>query len=99
MRRMLQVHLRDTETGYKFFKRTKILPVLDQIIDQRWFWDTEIMARCYLQGFTIVEIPCLFVRRFDKRSAVHPLSVSVDYFIKLWRFRRVMKQLRAAQKV
>jgi hypothetical protein len=38
-----------------------------------------------------VEIPCLFLRRFDKTSTVHPLRDTVDYFRKLWRFRKVVK--------
>ena len=34
MRWLLGVHLKDTETGYKFFKRDRLLPLLDQV-DQR----------------------------------------------------------------
>jgi glycosyltransferase involved in cell wall biosynthesis len=91
MRRLLGVDLNDTETGYKFFKRERILPVLDEIEDQRWFWDTEVMVRSYYKGFRIEEIPCLFLRRFDKTSTVSPLADTIDYFRKLWRFRRVVK--------
>ena len=91
VRRLLVVDLNDTETGYKFFKRERILPVLDEIENQRWFWDTEVMVRSYYRDYQIVEIPCLFLRRFDKTSTVHPLSDTVDYFRKLWRFRKVVK--------
>jgi len=91
VRRLLGVDLNDTETGYKFFKRERILPVLEEIEDQRWFWDTEVMVRSYYRNYQIVEIPCLFLRRFDKTSTVHPLRDTVDYFRKLWRFRKVVK--------
>lgn len=91
VRRVLGVDLNDTETGYKFFKRERILPVLGEIEDQRWFWDTEVMVRSDYRGYQIVEIPCLFLRRFDKTSTVHPLSDTVDYFRKLWRFRKTVK--------
>lgn len=91
VRWLLGVDLNDTETGYKFFKRERILPVLDEINDQRWFWDTEVMVRSYYRGYRIAEIPCLFLRRFDKASTVHPLSDTLDYFRKLWHFRKTVK--------
>jgi glycosyltransferase involved in cell wall biosynthesis len=94
MRHLLDVHLKDTETGYKFFKREHILPVLDQVNDERWFWDTEIMVRSVLHGLRIREIPCLFIRRYDKKSTVNVFRDSWDYFVDLWRFRRVVKQIR-----
>jgi glycosyltransferase involved in cell wall biosynthesis len=96
MRHFLGVHLKDTETGFKFFKRERALAVLDQVEDARWFWDTEIMVRSALKGYTIVEIPCLFLRRYDKQSTVNVLRDSADYFVKLWRFRRTVRQLRAS---
>jgi len=91
VRRLLGVDLNDTETGYKFFKRERILPLLDEIEDQRWFWDTEVMVRSYYKGYNIAEIPCLFLRRFDKASTVSPLADTVDYFRQLWRFRKTVK--------
>jgi glycosyltransferase involved in cell wall biosynthesis len=91
VRRMLGVGLNDTETGYKFFKRERILPVLEEIDDQRWFWDTEVMVRSYYKNYRIAEIPCLFLRRFDKASTVKPLSDTVEYFRQLWRFRKTVK--------
>ena len=91
VRRLLGIDLNDTETGYKFFKRERILPVLDEIEDQRWFWDTEVMVRSYYKEYNIAEIPCLFLRRFDKASTVSPLADTVDYFRKLWRFRKTVK--------
>jgi glycosyltransferase involved in cell wall biosynthesis len=92
VRHLLGVDLFDTETGYKFFDREKILLVLDEIEDQRWFWDTEIMVRSYLRGLKIAEIPALFIRRFDKQSTVSGIRDSVEYFGKLWRFRGAIKK-------
>jgi glycosyltransferase AglD len=94
MRHMLGAPLKDTETGYKFFRREKIWPILDQVTDERWFWDTEIMVRSMLAGLKIVELPCLFVKRYDKKSTVNIFRDSWEYFVDLWRFRRVVQQLR-----
>jgi glycosyltransferase involved in cell wall biosynthesis len=91
VRKLLGVDLNDTETGYKFFKRERILPVLNEIEDQGWFWDTEVMVRSYYKGYQIAEVPCLFLRRFDKASTVSRLGDTIDYFGKLWRFRKVVR--------
>ena len=94
MRRMIAVPLADTETGFKLFRRERILPVLDACEDRGWFWDTEVMVRAYHAGLRIVELPVLFLRRFDKQSSVRPIHDSIDYLRKLWRFRRVAQRLR-----
>jgi glycosyltransferase AglD len=97
MRWLLGVYLKDTETGYKFFNRERVLPLLDQVENERWFWDTEIMVRAALTGLTIREIPCLFIRRYDKQSTVNVIADSIDYFKNLWRFRKTVRQIRAGQ--
>ena len=78
----------DTETGYKFFRRDRILPILSQVKDTGWFWDTEIMIRAERNELKISEIPCLFIRRKDKLSTVKLWSNSLDYLVKLYRFRK-----------
>lgn len=96
-RKLLGVPIKDTETGFKFFRRIKLLPVLEEIEDPRWFWDTEVMVRSYLRGYKIVEVPCLFVRRFDKMSSVRAWTDTWDYFVKLWRFRKVVRARKTAK--
>jgi glycosyltransferase involved in cell wall biosynthesis len=91
VRRLLAVPLRDTETGYKFFRREPLLPVLDEIDDPGWFWDTEFMVRAHRRGLRMVEIPGAYVRRGDKTSTVRGLRDSVRYFVKLLAFRRELR--------
>lgn len=94
MRRVLRLPLEDTETGFKFFRRDRILRVLDETEDCGWFWDTEVMARAHFAGLHIIEIPALFVRRFDKQSTLRLFADTVAYLKKLWRFRRIVSTLR-----
>jgi glycosyltransferase AglD len=91
---VLHLPLRDTEVGFKFFRRERILPILKKCQDQGWFWDTEIMARSYFAGLKIKEIPSLFIKRYDKKSTVRILPDTIDYFKKLYLFRREIKKLR-----
>lgn len=89
VRRGLNVNgLTDSESGFKFFRRERILPILDLCQDRGWFWDTEVMVWSALRGYRIVEIPVLFLRRFDKRSSVRVVHDTFDYLVKLWRFRQ-----------
>lgn len=94
--RALHLPLKDTEVGFKFFNRERILPVLAECEDAGWFWDTEIMARSYFAGLKIIEIPTLFLKRYDKQSSVKIIPDTFDYFQKLARFRREAHRLEAA---
>ena len=91
VRRLLAVDLRDTETGYKFFRRETVLPLLDEIEDPGWFWDTEFMVRAARRGLRIAEVPGAYIRRYDKTSTVSGLRDSVRYFGKLLAFRRRLR--------
>lgn len=81
----------DTETGYKFFNRRKILPLFRRAKHPRWFWDTEIMVWAMRKGLKIVEVPVLFLRRTDKQSSVRVIGDTMDYLINLWRLRGKLK--------
>jgi glycosyltransferase involved in cell wall biosynthesis len=91
VRRLLGLPYHDTETGYKFFRRDAALPLLDQIEDGGWFWDTEFMARAHRRGLRVVEIPGAYVRRQEKTSTVRGLRDSAHYFVQLVRFRSRLK--------
>jgi hypothetical protein len=53
------------------------------------------MVRSLFAGLTIRELPCLFVRRHDKVSSVRLLPDTLEYARNLWRFRGVVRELRA----
>jgi len=91
VRKLLRVAIHDTETGYKFFRRERLLSVLEEIQDGGWFWDTEFMVRALHRGLRLEEIPGAYVRRRDKTSTVSGLRDSVAYFAKLLRFRRTLR--------
>lgn len=76
----------DTEGGYKFFRRSLILPIIDKVKNQGWFFDTELMARCYQKKIKTVEVPVAFVRNRHKTSTVRLLPDSLNYFWNLIKF-------------
>ncbi|MEK7141655.1 MAG: glycosyltransferase family 2 protein [Patescibacteria group bacterium] len=86
VRSALGIPLQDTETGYKFFNRKKIVPILKKAKNNGWFWDTEIMTYAYYVGLAIREEPVLFIRRFDKRSSVRLVHDTFTYIKNLLEF-------------
>ena len=91
---VLGTELKDTESGYKFFRREAILPVIATIDDNRWFWDTEVMVRSEIAGLRIEFVPVLFLRRPEKPSTVKLFSDTLDYLRNLRRFRGTARRLR-----
>ena len=94
VRLLLNVKLKDTETGFKFFRRDKILDLLDEIKEERWFWDTEIMVRSYLKGLKIREIPLIYTPNKEGGSTVRIFQDSLDFLKKLIKFRKTVIKLR-----
>ena len=94
VRRLIDLPLQDTETGFKVFRAERIRPVLDACVDRGWFWDTEVMVRAHAAGLRMVEVPVLFLRRFDKASSVRAFRDTVEYLRKLWAFRPIARALR-----
>lgn len=87
----LGIKLKDTESGFKFFRRDKILSVLNRCRDPHWFWDTEIVARSLQAGLKFTEIPVVFIRRQDKTSTVKLLPDTLDYLKKIIYYRQQLK--------
>ena len=90
---LLGLPFEDTEAGYKFFDREKILPVLKNTKDPGWFWDTEISARAYQAGLRIKQLPVLFTKRGDKKSTVNLFTDSITYAKRLLAFRAKYQRL------
>ena len=86
--RVLDAPYEDTEAGFKFFRLATTRAVLARCQDPGWFWDTEVVVRAHRARLSIVEIPCLFLRRTDKTSTVKPLRDSWRYLKQLYAFCR-----------
>lgn len=92
-RRLFQVPFRDPETGFKFFLREKIVPVVRRTRDVAWFWDSEIMVLAHHAGLRIVEVPCRFERRADKVSTVRIVRDVWRYLVAIRAFRAQQRQV------
>jgi glycosyltransferase involved in cell wall biosynthesis len=46
----------DTLSGCKVLRRDRMIPVIDSIRDQRWFWGTELVVRAVRAGLRVAEV-------------------------------------------
>ncbi|MBC7114785.1 MAG: flippase-like domain-containing protein [Archaeoglobi archaeon] len=63
VRMILKSKVRDHQCGFKAFRREKILKILDEVRDNGWFWDTEVLVRAQRNGLKIAEIPVSWVEK------------------------------------
>lgn len=92
VRLILNLPFDDTEAGFKFFNRKKIIPIVKMTRDKRWFWDTEICARTYLNDLTVSQVPVLFKKRADKKSTVRLIPDSIEYLKKVIEFKKQLNK-------
>lgn len=87
-KKFLDLPVEDTEAGYKFFNKKKILPVLNQTKNKHWFWDTEIVARGLFSGLRFAYVPTLFLKREDKTSTVKLLPDTIHFLKSIYIFKK-----------
>ena len=92
VRKTMGVPYSDTEAGFKFWRSEALKPVLPYLDEDGWFWDTQFVLETRRAGLKVVELPCVFERRADKKSSVNLFSDSWDYFVALWRYRKRLKR-------
>lgn len=56
-RTFLKSKLYDHQCGFKAFKREPLFDLLDEVKDEHWFWDTELLVRAQRKGYKIKEFP------------------------------------------
>lgn len=91
-RLILRHNFKDTETGFKFFNRKRITPLLQKCKYDGWFWDTEIMILSLIEKLKVREVPCLFIRMKGKKSKTKVFQDTIGYIINLFRFRKEMRK-------
>ncbi len=57
VRIVLGSKVKDHQCGFKAFQREKLLPLLDEVEANHWFWDTETIVRAERKGYKVKEIP------------------------------------------
>jgi len=67
VRLLLRSELQDHQCGFKAFDRTALFDVLDDVEDDHWFWDTEVLVRAQRSGYTVAEFPVEWTPKGDSK--------------------------------
>lgn len=85
-RLLLKSEIKDHQCGFKAFKRKPLFDILDEVKDEHWFWDTEMLVRAQREGYKIKEFS---VRWRCGRNTTVDLKKDVvgmgTQIIRLWR--------------
>ncbi|MEM2876416.1 MAG: glycosyltransferase family 2 protein [Candidatus Bathyarchaeia archaeon] len=85
VRAFLRSPVRDHQCGFKAFRRSSLITILDRVKAKHWFWDTEVLVLAAYNGFKVMEIPVVW--RSGERSKVRIISDIMDMglqILKLW---------------
>jgi uncharacterized membrane protein YbhN (UPF0104 family) len=63
----LRSDVRDHQCGFKAFDRAVLFDVLENVEDDHWFWDTEVLVRAQRAGYRIREFPVDWTPRGDSK--------------------------------
>lgn len=53
----LNSKLSDHQCGFKAFKKNLVIPVINEVENEKWFWDTEFLVRAQRKGLNVIEVP------------------------------------------
>jgi glycosyltransferase involved in cell wall biosynthesis len=79
----------DHQCGFKAFRKETVLPIMDEIEDKRWFWDTELLVRAQRKGLKVEEIPIAWKEADDSKyrlfqDTLHMTSSLISFKLKNW---------------
>ncbi|WP_178916242.1 flippase-like domain-containing protein [Natronomonas gomsonensis] len=85
VRLFLRSPLYDHQCGFKAFDRETLLALLDDVEDDHWFWDTEVLVRAQRSGYRIKEFPVDWEPKGDtKVDLVRDVFGMGSQILRLW---------------
>ncbi|MEF8839710.1 MAG: flippase-like domain-containing protein [Haloarculaceae archaeon] len=67
---VLRSELQDHQCGFKAFDSEALFDLADDVEDEHWFWDTEILVRAQRAGYSVREFPVYWTPRGDSKVDV-----------------------------
>ncbi|MFA6255272.1 MAG: dolichyl-phosphate beta-glucosyltransferase [Patescibacteria group bacterium] len=89
LRHFLHVNFLDAQCGFKALNRKVIENILPQVLDQQWFFDSELLIKCQRYGYRIKEIPIQWTE--DKGSKVEIFKTVGNYIFSVLRLKKEFK--------
>lgn len=90
VRTVLGIKIRDTQCGFKLFRRKEGLALFGAQRTQGFAFDVEILFRARLADYGVAEVPVTW--RNDERSTVHPIRDAARMFGEVLTIRKMVKK-------
>ncbi|MFQ3320645.1 MAG: glycosyltransferase involved in cell wall biosynthesis, partial [Natronomonas sp.] len=85
VRLFLRSPMYDHQCGFKAFDREALLDLLNDVEDDHWFWDTEILVRAQRAGYDVKEFPVEWEPKGDtKVDLVRDVLGMGSGILRLW---------------
>ena len=94
IRVLLGSKLKDTPCGFKAVNAKVVKTLLDDVKNNTWFFDTELLIRAERAGYSIKEIPVHWsdVRDKVRKSNVDIVHVCIEYLGNIFQLRRNLQK-------
>jgi len=79
--------IHDHQCGFKAFNRDLALSILDEIKDNGFFFDTELIIRMRRRGYSIVEVPIKWEEQADRESKFRLVRDGIKILMNLFKLR------------
>ncbi|AKG91300.1 Glycosyl transferase family 2 [Geoglobus ahangari] len=86
VRILLGSKVRDHQCGFKGFRKSRIMRILERIEDNHWFWDTELLVLAQREGLRVKEIPVRWEHGGESKVSVLGDSV--------YMFRNILRMMK-----
>ncbi|MFH0737512.1 MAG: glycosyltransferase [Candidatus Micrarchaeota archaeon] len=67
LRLLFKTSIKDHQCGFKAFRRSSVLPLLKEVQNPHWFWDSELLIRAQAKGLKVAEVPIVWGGRAQSR--------------------------------
>ncbi|RIK07245.1 MAG: glycosyl transferase [Acidobacteria bacterium] len=86
LRRIAGAHFHDAQCGFKALRRDAALALLDNVENENWFFDTELLLLAEQNGMRIHEVPVDWID--DPDSRVKVIATALEDLRGIWRVKR-----------
>ncbi len=76
LRNLLGISISDAQCGFKAARRETLAPLLEDVQDGGWFFDTELLYLARRHRLSITEVPVRWVDDPDSRVAIIPTAMA-----------------------
>ncbi len=85
---LFDMHLRDTQCGFKLFKREILMKIIDKILENRYAFDLEVLIALRDNCIMVIDAP-VYVRKQENSGSVSLKNIWFVFFdtLRIW-FRR-----------